>query len=63
MKRTKKQIPRDDYMDRARAARCLIDMTGGNNEDLAMSGFMEIFHPGHKMTRELILEAERKRYK
>lgn len=51
-------------MERARAARALlVDAKGPGvkDEPAELAAFMDIFHPGHKLTAELVNEAEQQR--
>lgn len=51
-------------MERARAARALLvdaKRPGVKDEPMELAAFMEIFHPGHPATDEMVAEAERRR--
>ena len=55
----RRQQPDDDPNDprvRVRAAVTIIDARGGD-EAMEMQAFMDIFHPGHKLTATLVREA------
>jgi hypothetical protein len=58
MTKRKDKVERDDLMNRTRAAVGLVNAE--RDEGLAMAGFMELFHPGHPKTRELIRDARNK---
>ena len=58
----RRQGDRDPHDPRVRveAARTLID-SRNQDEALAMAAFMDIFHPGHPKTDELVRDARRKK--
>ena len=51
--------PRDPRT-RTEAARTLLDARGNKPEE-EMAAFMEIFHPGHQLTVDLVRDAKAKR--